>query len=51
MEEVLENGMRFLSGLMAMATGKPLVTETENRMITIDRQTGEVTLKFKLPTF
>jgi SNF2 family DNA or RNA helicase len=49
MESVMENGMSFLSGLMQMATGKPLVSETGEKMITINKETGEVTLKFKLP--
>ena len=49
MESVMENGMSFLSGLMQMATGKPLVSETGEKMITINKETVEVTLKFKLP--
>ncbi|MBN1411931.1 MAG: DEAD/DEAH box helicase family protein [Spirochaetales bacterium] len=51
MEEILENGLKFLSGLTAMATGKPLETEPGTKMVNIDRQTGEVTVKFKLPGF
>lgn len=51
MEEILDNGMKFLSGLMAMATGKPLIAEEDRKSISIDRKTGEVTLKFKLPGF
>lgn len=51
MEEVLEKGMQFLSGLMAMATGKPLLTEEQEKQIHVDRNTGEVTMKFKLPGF
>lgn len=50
-EEVLESGMQFLSGLMAMATGKPLLTEGQEKQIHVDRETGEVTMKFKLPGF
>ena len=49
MEEVLENGINFLNGLMQMATGKPIVTSNEEKMISIDKETGEVTLKFRLP--
>jgi SNF2 family DNA or RNA helicase len=51
MEEVLENGMKFLSGLMTMATGKPLILEGQEKTINIDHKTGEVTMKFKLPGF
>ncbi|MBF0553582.1 MAG: DEAD/DEAH box helicase [Nitrospirae bacterium] len=51
MEEVLENGLRFLSGLMEMSTGKPLIPNKDDKTITIDRKTGEVTMRFKLPVF
>ncbi|VAX35231.1 hypothetical protein MNBD_UNCLBAC01-1689 [hydrothermal vent metagenome] len=51
MEDVLENGMKFLSGLMAMATGKPLITKEQEKTIHVDHKTGEVTMKFKLPGF
>ncbi|WP_420264165.1 SNF2-related protein [Candidatus Magnetominusculus dajiuhuensis] len=51
MEEVLENGVRFLSGLMEMSTGKPLIPNKDDKAITIDRKTGEVTMKFRLPVF
>ncbi len=51
MEEVLERGIQFLSGLMEMSTGKPLVSEKEEKAVSIDKETGEVTLKFKLPVF
>jgi hypothetical protein len=51
MEEVLENGMRFLNGLMTMATGKPLMPEEQEKTISVDKKTGEVTMKFKLPGF
>ncbi len=51
MEEVLEKGMKFLSGLMEMSTGKPMIAEEESKTISIDRKTGEVTLKFRLPGF
>ena len=50
-EEVLENGMKFLSGLTAMATGKSLVVDAESKMVHVDKKTGEVTLKFKLAGF
>jgi len=53
MEEVLDNGMKFLSGLMAMATGKPLITDNQGqgKNIKVNRETGEVTMTFKLPGF
>lgn len=51
MEEVLDNGMKFLSGLMVMATGKALIPEDQKKTITVDKETGEVTMKFKLPGF
>lgn len=49
MEEVLNNGMQFLSGLMKMATGKDV--GIENQEIKVDKETGEVTMKFKMPKF
>ncbi len=49
MEQVLNNGMQFLSGLMQMATGKSM--GMENQKIEVNQKTGEVTLKFKLPGF
>jgi superfamily II DNA/RNA helicase len=49
MEEVLNNGMQFLSGLMQMATGKNV--GIENQKIEVNKETGEVTMKFKLPKF
>ncbi len=49
METVLENGLSFLSGLMAIATGKPLVTDNDSKMINVNKETGEVIIKFKLP--
>jgi superfamily II DNA or RNA helicase len=52
MEEVLNSGMAFIGGLLEMATGRKLEpSTTDGRMLHIDRQTGEVTLKFKLPGF
>jgi ERCC4-related helicase len=50
MEEVLNQGMGFISGLLEMATGRKLDTaHTDGKMVTVDKQTGEVTLKFTLP--
>lgn len=52
MEEVLNRGMGFLSGLLEMATGTGItITAAEQKMVSIDKETGEVTLKFKLPGF
>ncbi len=52
MEEVLNQGMSFISGLMEMATGQKIeATEEDGRLVTLDRNTGEVTLKFRLPGF
>lgn len=51
MEEVLESGIKFLNGLMAVSTGKSLIAEGQEKTIHIDRKTGEVTMKFKLPGF
>jgi len=52
MEEVLNQGMGFISGLLEMATGKKLaVAEGTEKMVTLDKKTGEVTLKFTLPGF
>jgi superfamily II DNA or RNA helicase/predicted nucleic acid-binding Zn finger protein len=51
-ENVLNSGMQFLSGLMEMATGQKIIaTADDARMIQIDKETGEVTMKFKLPGF
>ncbi|WP_289053544.1 DEAD/DEAH box helicase [Carboxylicivirga marina] len=49
MEDVLNNGMQFLSGLMKMATGKDVGIEEQK--IEVDQETGEVTMKFKMPKF
>jgi len=52
MEAVLNSGMAFIGGLLEMATGKKLTSSSgDDRMISIDGNTGEVTLKFKLPGF
>ncbi len=47
LEETLQQGMAFLSGLMQLATGETLAPGAQS--IEIDAATGEVTLKFKLP--
>ena len=52
MEEVLNQGMSFISGLLEMATGQKLAAaEGSAKMVTLDKKTGEVTLKFTLPGF
>ncbi len=47
LEKVMNNGMQFLSGLFKMATGKEM--GMENQKIEVNKDTGEVTMKFKLP--
>lgn len=47
LEKVMNNGMLFLSGLFKMATGKEMCMESQK--IEVNRETGEVTMKFKLP--
>jgi superfamily II DNA or RNA helicase len=52
MEQVLNTGMAFIGGLLEMATGKKIETSgADDKMIRIDKDTGEVTMKFKLPGF
>lgn len=52
MESVLNSGMAFIGGLMEMATGRKMTATAEDgRMVRLDKETGEVTLKFKLPGF
>ena len=47
LEQVMNSGMQFLSGLFKMSTGKDM--GMEDQKIEIDKKTGEVTMKFKLP--
>ncbi len=51
MEAVLNQGMSFISGLLEMATGRKIEAAegAGEKMVKLDRETGEVTLKFKLP--
>jgi SNF2 family DNA or RNA helicase len=49
LENVLNQGLGFISGIFQMATGNELTTGKES--ITVDKKTGEVTMKFKLPGF
>ena len=46
-EQVMNNGMQFLAGLFKMSTGKDL--GIGNQSIQVNKETGEVTMKFKLP--
>jgi len=46
-EQVMTSGMQFLAGLYKMSTGKDL--GTENQQIKFNKETGEVTMTFKLP--
>jgi superfamily II DNA or RNA helicase len=48
-ESTLNQGLQFLNGIMSMATGKQLLTEEQS--IKVNRETGEVVMKFKLPGF
>ncbi|HCY85807.1 MAG TPA: helicase [Desulfobacteraceae bacterium] len=51
-ENALNSGMTFVSQLLEMATGQKMdKTEDQEKMVSIDRTTGEVTMKFKLPGF
>ncbi|MEM7110007.1 MAG: DEAD/DEAH box helicase [Bacteroidota bacterium] len=49
MEEVMNQGMGFLAGLYQISTGKAM--KAEDQKIEINKETGEVTMKFKLPGF
>ncbi len=46
-EATLNQGMQFLNGIFKMATGKELISNGGG--ITVNRETGEVTMKFRLP--
>lgn len=47
MEQVMNNGMQFLSGMFEMATGQKL--DMESQKMEVNPETGEVTMKFKMP--
>ncbi|MCP4457641.1 MAG: DEAD/DEAH box helicase [Cytophagales bacterium] len=49
LEEVMNQGMGFLSGLYKMSTGQEM--SSANQKIEVNKETGEVTMKFKLPGF
>jgi SNF2 family DNA or RNA helicase len=46
-EKVLNSGMEFLSGIFKMATGKDI--GMDDKKIEVNKETGEVTMKFKIP--
>jgi hypothetical protein len=48
-EQVMNNGLQFLSGLFKMSTGKDI--GMKNQSIEVNKEIGEVTMKFKLPCF
>jgi len=48
LEHVMNSGMQFLAGLFKMSTGKEL--GMENQSIEVNKETGEVVMRFKLPT-
>ena len=49
LEAVLNQGMAFLNSLAQAATGKPLFDGSTNRKtVEVDKETGEVVLRFKL---
>jgi SNF2 family DNA or RNA helicase len=47
LEQVMNHGMQFLAGMFQMSTGKEM--GIENQTIEVNKETGEVTMKFKLP--
>jgi superfamily II DNA/RNA helicase len=47
MEQVMNHGLQFLAGMFKISTGKDL--GLENQSISINKETGEVVMKFKLP--
>ena len=48
MEEVLSKGVDFLAGIYEMTTGKKMVDQEKGKAISIDKETGEVVLRFKI---
>jgi ERCC4-related helicase len=47
LETVMNSGMQFLAGLFKMTTGKDM--GIDGQKIEVNKETGEVTMKFKLP--
>ncbi|MEM9983556.1 MAG: C-terminal helicase domain-containing protein, partial [Bacteroidota bacterium] len=48
MEQVMNQGMSFLAGMFKMMTGQDMATEGQK--IEINEETGEVVMRFKMPT-
>lgn len=48
-EQVMNSGMQFLAGLFKMSTGKDIGMQGQS--IEVNKETGEVTMKFKIPGF
>ena len=46
MEEVMNQGLQFLAGLYKLSTGEEM--DAENQKVEIDKETGEVVMRFKL---
>jgi len=52
MEAVLNQGMAFIGSLLEVATGRKLsATDASGKMVSLNRETGEVTLTFNPPGF
>jgi hypothetical protein len=49
MEKVMNHGMDFLAGMFKMATGQDM--GFEGKKMEIDKTTGEVVMRFKMPGF
>ncbi len=47
LEMVMNHGMQFLAGMFKMSTGKDMGIDKQT--IEVNKETGEVTMKFKLP--
>jgi SNF2 family DNA or RNA helicase len=47
LEHVMNHGIQFLAGMFKMSTGKDM--GIEDQTIKVNKETGEVTMKFKLP--
>lgn len=48
LEQVMNNGLQFLSGLLKMTTGKDM--PMQDQKVKVNKETGEITLTFKLPS-
>jgi superfamily II DNA/RNA helicase len=48
LEQVMTSGMQFLAGLFKMSTGKEM--GMKNQQIAFNKETGEITMTFKLPS-